>query len=150
MLSDAKALHADLVAPLLGSPVGASEEDVGALESRIGLKLPDTYRQYLVWMGRDVNGIFRGSNWFISDIESNREVLKDLLEEIGSQYELAPSHLVFFTHQGYMAAWFDASGNEVDPKCWFIHDGMQEPGMSGNFTEVLLADLKGLASCLPR
>ena len=150
MLNDAKALHADLVAPVFGSPVGASKEEVAALESQIGLKLPEAYRQYLVWMGRDFNGIFRGSNWFISDIESNREVLRGLLEEIGSSYELAPSHIVFFTHQGDMAAWFDAMGNEANPKCWFINDGMQEPCMSGNFTEVLLADLKGLASCLLR
>jgi hypothetical protein len=148
MFSAAKALHAESVAPILGQPIGATEEEIAALEGRIGLKLPDVYRQYLLWMGRDFNGIFRGSNWFISDLESNREVLVGLLEEVGSQYEVTASHTVFFTHQGYMAAWFDAAGSEADPECWFINDGMREPSVSGKFTEVLLADLKGLSSCL--
>jgi hypothetical protein len=148
MLEAAKAIHAEKIAPILGQAVGAPEDDVVALESRIGQKLPSAYREYLIWMGRDFNGIFRGSNWFVTDVEPNRQVLKDLLEEIGSTYELAPSHVVFFTHQGYMAAWFDAAGDLQDPECFFINDGMQEPGESGRFTEVLLADLKGLASCL--
>jgi hypothetical protein len=148
MLAMAKALHAESVAPILGQPIGASEEDIAALESRIGLRLPEAYRQYLLWMGRDFNGIFRGSNWFIFDLESNREVLSGLLEEVGSQYPMATSHIVFFTHQGYMAAWFDTAGSQADPECWFVNDGMHDPSVSGKFTEVLLADLKGLSSCL--
>jgi hypothetical protein len=150
MLSAAKTLHAELVAPALGPAVGASTEEVDKLERHLGFALPAAYREYLLWMGRDFNGIFRGSNWFVSDLESNRDVLKGLLDEVGSRYEVLSSHVVFFTHQGYMAAWFDAAANVPDPKCWFINDGMQEPEESGSFTEVLLADLRGLSSCLPR
>lgn len=150
MLSAAKNLHAELVAPVLGQPVGASNEEVEKLMRHLGFALPSAYREYLLWMGRDFNGIFRGSNWFVSDLESNREVLMDLLEELGSRYEVLSSHVVFFTHQGYMAAWFDAAEDEHDPQCWFINDGMQQPEEAGKFTEVLLADLKGLPSCLPR
>lgn len=148
MLGDAKRLHAELIAPILGEPVGATAAEVAALENSIGFPLPNAYREYLLWMGKDFNGIFRGSNWFISDLESNKEVLKDLLEEVDSKYKVIPSHFVFFTHQGYMAAWFDASMSEANPKCWFINDGMQEPKDSGSFTEVLIADLRGLSSCL--
>jgi hypothetical protein len=148
MLSTVKALHTELVAPVLGQPVGASLQEVAALEGRIGFRFPDAYRQFLLWMGRDFNGIFRGSSWFITDLDENREVLSELLSEVGSQYDVAPSHVVFFTHQGYMAAWFDASRNESDPECWFVNDGMREPASSGKFTKVLLADLRGLASCL--
>jgi len=148
MLTAAKALHARSVAPKLGGPVGASEAEIAKLEGRLGFSLPTTYREYLGWMGRDFEGIFRGSNWFISDLESNKEVLKGLLEEVGSRYEVTPSNLVFFTHQGYMAAWFDSAKNEADPECWYINDGMQAPAISGKFTEVLLADLTGLSSCL--
>ena len=150
MLSAAKNLHAELVAPVLGDAVGTSLEEIAQLERRLGVMLPAAYREYLLWMGQDFNGIFRGSNWFASDLEANREVLKGLLEELGSRYEVISSHVVFFTHQRYMAAWFDAAENESDPKCLFINDGMQEPELSGTFTEVLLADLKGLSSCLPR
>ena len=150
MLSAAKNLHAELVAPVLGEAVGASIEEIAQLERRLEVTLPAAYREYLLWMGRDFNGIFRGSNWFASDLEPNREVLKALLEESGSRYEALSSHVVFFTHQGYMAAWFDAAENESDPKCLFINDAMQEPEVSGTFSEVLLADLRGLSSCLPR
>jgi len=150
MLGAAKSLHAQLLAPVLGEAVGASIDEVAKLEGRLGFALPRAYREYLLWMGRDFNGIFRGSNWFVSDVESNSEVLKGLLEESGSRYEVLSSHVVFFTHQGYMATWFDAAENEPDPKCLFINDGMQQPEASGTFTEVLLADLKGLSSCLPR
>jgi len=148
MLESCRALYASSVEPKLGQPVGASEAEVTSLERRLGQRLPAAYREYLTWMGRDVHGIFRGSNWFISDLESNKDTLRGLLEEIGSHYVVAPTHLVFFAHQGYMAAWFDFTQGEADPECWYIDDGMKEPAIKGKFTRVLFADLEGLSSCL--
>ncbi len=97
------------------------------------------------WMGRDYKGIFRGSAWFIDSIYSNKETLRSLLEEAGSRYVLKESHLVSFTHQGYMAAWFDSESSEQDSDCWFMNHSMTEPNETGLFSEALLKDLSGLA-----
>ena len=138
-IESAKQFHASHVAPKLGAPVGATPDDVEALERRLGLPLPQSYKDYLLWMGRDYKGIFRGSAWFIDSIYSNKETLRSLLEEAGSRYVLKESHLVFFTHQGYMAAWFDSESSEQDPDCWFMNDSMTEATVSRSLLQRFLA-----------
>jgi len=144
----AKQFHALHVEPRIGAPVGASAADVEKLESKLGFPLPQAYRDYLLWMGRDWDGIFRGSAWFIDCIFSNHGMLRELLEEEEVEYQLKDSHVVFFSHQGYMAAWFDAESADPDPECWFMTDGLSEPRPSGRFSEALLNDMKGLAGAL--
>lgn len=141
----AKQLHAEHVTPKLGSPVGAKPEDVEALERRLGFCLPQDYRDFLLWMGCDYEGIFRGSAWFIDCVFANKEVLRGLLQEAGSRYVLKDSHLVFFTHQGYMAAWFDTESSDRNPECWFMNDSMTEPHVTGLFSYALLKDIESLA-----
>lgn len=145
-IAAAKKFHTGHVAARIGPPVGARLEEVDALEEKIGFPLPYEYRQYLIWMGRDHHGIFRGSAWFIDSIFSNKETLRGLLEEAGSPYVVKESHVVFFAHQGYMAAWFDAEQAEHDPECWFMDDGMAGPREAGVFSSLLLKDLQGLAA----
>lgn len=147
-IESAKLFHASHVAPIKGEPFGATPEEVDALERRLGLPIPHDYKEFLLWMGRDYHGIFCGSAWFIDTIFANKETLRDLLEEVGSRYVLKESHLVFFTHQGYMATWFDLETSEQDPECWFINDSMTEPVKTGFFSAELLKDLAGLAPLL--
>lgn len=147
-IESAKQFHALHIEPRIGAPIGASEAEVEALERKLGFPLPQAYRDYLLWMGRDCDGIFRGSAWFIDCVFSNQGMLRDLLEEEGVQYQTKNSHVVFFSHQGYMAAWFDAETAVPDPECWFMTDGLSEPRPTGRFSEFLLNDMNGLAGVL--
>jgi len=148
LISLAKRFHAEHLEVKLGAPVGASAAEVVALERTIGFSLPQAYKEYLLWMGKDHHGIFRGSGWFMGNVIANRTVLSYLLEETGSAYQLKNTDVVFFTHQGYMAAWFDAASEEADPRCLYVDDGDPEPRAQGLFSEVLLNDMRGLASAI--
>nr|WP_297525176.1 SMI1/KNR4 family protein [uncultured Roseateles sp.] len=127
-------------------PLGATSSEIDALEHKLNLRFPQAYREFLGWMGRDSKGPLQGSAWFIDCLLANRETLRVLLEEVGSNYVLKETDVVFFAHQGYMAAWFDAATHAPDPSCWFIDDGLVEPRPAGAFSQVLLDDLKGLTS----
>jgi len=122
--------------------------EIAALEQALSFGLPQAYKDYLLWMGKDHHGIFRGSGWFIGDLTGNRAVLSGLLEEVGSTCRLKPTEVVFFSHQGYMAAWFSAQTADPDPHCFYIDDGTQEPRATNTFSQVLLDDIRGLASAL--
>lgn len=145
LIAEARRIHAELVEPVIGRPLGLGETVLAALERRLGLRLPAAYREYLAWMGLDVDGVFRGCRWFAADVFANKNVLRELLVEQGSAFELVDTHVVFFTHQGYMAAWFDAASTQVDPDCWFFSDSLTEPRPEGRFSQVLTRDLEGLA-----
>jgi hypothetical protein len=65
----------------------------------------------------------------------------------GLSFALPKNYLSFFSHQGYMASWFELPKLSDDPPCWFYHEGMglKEPIIDGTFTEVLIKDMRGLA-----
>jgi len=138
----AKQFHAAHVEPLIGTPVGASEAEVRKLERELQLRLPQSYRDYLLWMGKDQNGILRGSDWFIYSVSSNKEVLVDMLEEDGIEYSVKQSHVVFFSHQGYMPAWFDADSASEDPPCWILNGDPTAVRPTGNFSTALLDEIR--------
>ena len=145
-LESAKRLVSEHPKESARQPVGATSSEIDALEHKLKLRLPQAYREFLSWMGRDHLGPLQGSGWFIDCLLSNRETLRIILDEVGSSYALKETDVVFFSHQGYMAAWFDAATHEPDPTCWFIDDGMGEPKEEGPFSRALLNDLQGLIS----
>jgi len=67
--------------PHLGEPVGCAESEIDALQAELGFPLPVAYRQYLLWMGADHDGIFIGCDWFLKDVKQNTAYLSDLLAE---------------------------------------------------------------------
>lgn len=151
-LKEIKQFHAKHVEPYKGKPVGCSQEEINALEKHFGYRLPEAYRQYLEWMGRDFSGIFVGSDWFITDVLDNTELLPQLLKENNIDYQLPEHYLVFFSHQGYMAAWFELPKEEDDPMTYFFSEGneVRPPSADRKFTDALFTDMQGLASVLPK
>ena len=145
-LSIVKEYYSEYVEPRYGAPKGASEMEVRLLERNIGYSLPGSYREYLLWMGKDYNGIFKGSQWFIDDVIGNNELLPELLEENHVEFNLPEKYIVFFTHQGYMAGWFDLLSTEADPMSWFFSESnsIAVPRVEGPFSCFLLNDIKGL------
>ena len=128
----------------LRSPRGASERQCRALERAIGHPLPAAYRQYLLWIGRDRNGILRGSDCFIEHVQENHEALPELLAENQVDFELPSEFLVFLLHQGYVAAWFELPATDPDPVVWVFGEGQHDhPESPGRFSEWLERALGG-------
>lgn len=146
--------HADIIEPYSGRPVGCTREEVDALERKIGYPLPEAYREYLYWMGNDRRGIFRGCDWFLGDALPNTADLPGLLAYNRIEFPLPSHYLVFFSHQGYMAAWFALPKASENPPCYFFTEGgprgpdgkAKPPTIAGTFTDVLFEDMKGMAS----
>ena len=151
-LAEAKEFHRLHVEPYKGQPKGCKDAEIIVLEASFGFELPLAYKQYLSWMGRDYDGIFVGCDWFITNVEGNTALVPELLEENGVSFELPELYLCFFSHQGYMAAWFELPKVDEDPPAWFYHEAMnmERPVVEGSFTDFLLKDMRSLAAELPR
>lgn len=132
-----------------GKPVGASETSVSELQHELGFVLPESYRQFLHWMGNDKQGALRGTEWFIDEVLSNGEFLGELLSDNGIAETASDRRVCFFVHQGYMAAWFEDVG-AADPKCRFFSEANSELVVDdvGSFTSFLLKELQGVADAI--
>ena len=82
----------------------------------------------------------------------NTALVPELLAENNISFELPEHYLCFFSHQGYMAAWFELPKSIDNPPAWFYHEAMnmKEPVIEGTFTDVLFKDLRGLAAVLSK
>ena len=150
-LIEIKQFHAQHIEPYLGKPIGCGIAEIMEFEQQIGFPLPVAYTQYLAWMGKDYEGIFRGSEWFISNLLERSAALRDLLNENQIAYVLPDHYLVFYAHQGYVMAWFDLPKLSDNPPAYFFSEGqdMNVPRIMGTFTDILFDDMRGLAPILP-
>lgn len=150
-LSEIKEFHRRYIEPYKGKPKGCQDAEIRSLEKSFDFELPIAYKQYLAWMGKDYRGIFVGCDWFISDVNRNTVLVPELLKENEISFILPENYLCFFSHQGYIAAWFELPKSEDNPLCWFYEEGLNlNPVVEGRFTDVLLKDMRGFAELLPR
>jgi hypothetical protein len=142
-LTSIKNLYATRFAPEFGEPKGCSKRDVKILEQDLGRRLPEAYREYLLWMGTDKHGRLKGSDWFLTDVRENTAVLPDLLSENEISIDQLDDQFCFFMHQGYMAAWFDLSQISGDPECFFFSEANDARKIEGptKFTDFLKEEL---------
>lgn len=145
-LKDCRDFYAEFLQVRFGDPVGATAASVSDLEQKLGFALPESYRQFLLWMGQDKNGALKGSEWFVDDVLPNDELLDEFLAD-NEVAEAVPSKRVcFFVHQGYMAAWF-VDVTATDPVCLFYSEANSEPVVvdAGAFSSFLLKELQSVA-----
>jgi hypothetical protein len=150
-LREVRKFHAEAVEPFRGVPVGSTFAEIEALQREIGYPLPEAHRQFLLWMGRDYEGVFQGCNWFIDQIPSTTAYIPRLLAANDIPPELPERYLGFFSHQGYMAAWYALPKDDEDPPVWFFRERrkpMPAPAVEGRFTDFLLKDMRGFAAAL--
>ncbi len=144
-LKNCRAFYSKELEKRYGIPVGASESSVTELQQKLDFELPESYRQFLLWMGNDRNGALRGSEWFCDDIVPNGEFLDEFLIE-NNVHLRSTKRVCFFVHQGYMAAWFDDEGTP-DPKCSFLSESNCDLVRdAGPFSSFLLKELQGVAA----
>jgi len=128
-----------------GTPIGANESEICALEQKLGKSFAPAHRAYLNWMGQDRTGILRGSDWYLGDILENTQYLPTLLSENGFELQNPDRAICFFCHQGYVAGWYYAEpgATELDPQCQLFSEGRENipPRSVGRFSEVLINEL---------
>ena len=149
-LREIKEFHSREIELYTGKAVGCSENEIKEIELKIGYDLPEAYRQYLQWMGKDYKGVFVGCDWFITDITDNNELLAELLIKNQVDYKLAKHYLAFFSHQGYMVAWFDLPKESENPTVYFFTESRESLAVKTEekFTDFLFNDMQGMASFL--
>ena len=127
-----------------GQPKGCTQEEVTGLEEEIGYELPRAYVEFLLWMGKDYNGLFRGSDWFFKDVHENTLYLPEFLSENKLDINLSEKYLAFFCHQGYMIAWFVLPKEGDDPPVFYYSEGAKskQPKNIKSFSSFLLAEIK--------
>lgn len=124
-------------------PQGCKTSEILELEGVLGCKLPQAYKEYLLWMGKFSQGPFCGSNFFLKDILENKCSLQDLLKENNLHHKFQNDILVFFTHQGYIAAWFSLPVSSEDPTVIYFSEGeTNQPKEVCSFSEFLLGQLQ--------
>ena len=126
-----------------GSVQGCSSSTIARLEGEFGCPLPAAYRDFLGWMGEHRNGPFRGSDCFPPHLASNNRRLPELLAENHIEFPLPTQFLVFFAHQGYIAAWFALPAQSDDPPVWMFNEGStSQPEQRFTFSGWLLEYLQ--------
>jgi hypothetical protein len=151
-LSEIKQFYDNNIRPYIGKPHGCTKRDVLNLEKEIGFALPDAYKEYLLWMGTDVEGIFRGLDYFFDDIIDNTKYLPELLAENHVRFALPEHYLAFFGGQGYQYTWFNLPKESEDPTAYYFCESEKsnEVVRVGSFTETLFKEMRGFATFLPQ
>ncbi len=103
-------------------PLGCSSKEIQDIEIQNNFVLPLAYKQFLSWMGRDKAGVFVGSNIFFDDIVSNTKYLEETLKECQIDFQHKGRPLCFYSHQGYIYAWFYIPYEAEDPTCFLLVD----------------------------
>lgn len=121
------------------------------LERRICFNLPLAYKKYLLWMGADEGGIFRGSTWFLKDVLDNTHYGPRLLQFNKVKYKFPSKYLVFMGHQGYMYAWLTHPKHPTrpeNPPVYFFIEGAKDKKIItyASFTDFLFAEVKYMGS----
>jgi len=101
-LDEVKALFAEINAQahLTDWVIPCTENEVSALEQKLGLVLPQTYIEFLLWMGHGAGSFLQGESVFYQDLPLDEEA-RQLLVEDGIAIPLPEDAFVFYMHQGY-------------------------------------------------
>ena len=113
---------------LRGGP--ATEPEIDYLEQSSHLRLPASYKAYLLIAGREPPDAWVGSNCLLRDLPGLREAAEQLLRDNG-QPPLPEDAFVFIMHQGYQFFYFIADGKQDDPPVFYYLEG--EPAVVRRF-----------------
>lgn len=96
-----------------------SDEEIRWIEQRLELSLPEAYKEFLQWMGKDGGPILKGSNCFYKDLLYLYQWADKLLKE-NDLFGILPSKaFVFFMHQGYQFAFMYPEDGENPPVYYY-------------------------------
>ncbi|OPH51906.1 hypothetical protein BC351_34405 [Paenibacillus ferrarius] len=85
---------------------GCIEAEIKLLEQEMGIKLPESYRQYLLAVGHYSGRLFQGSDTSFSHLKEFQDEAKELIRENNNPVVLPDSTFTFSIHQGYEIRFF--------------------------------------------
>ncbi len=121
-LEQAKNRQGDLLRVGYGQPVPCTLQEVEELEQCIGHRLPEAYREFLLWMGHAGGGVLAGTNCFYRDLRRIQASARELLEENQYAGELPKDAFVFYMHQGYQFNFFHLADGDDPPVYCYVDE----------------------------
>jgi SMI1 / KNR4 family (SUKH-1) len=108
---------------------GCTRRQIGEIEARLGVQLPNSYRRFLSRFGRDTDACaaLRGSDCCFSRLLDLRTWADQLLRESSAPFALHSQDFVFLMHQGYQFYFFRADGLSDDPPVFYFFEGWKQP-----------------------
>lgn len=107
---------------------GCSDSEIAEVQNRLGIRLPEVYREFLATMGRGAGPLFQGDSIFYPNMLNHRREIEYIIvnEEMTDYVLRLPDDAVaFLTHQGYEFFYFSAGEGE-DPAVYSFRDGALE------------------------
>lgn len=126
--------------------ISCTVEEVEEIETWLGHRLPEAYREFLLWMGHSGGGFLRGSDCFYYDLKSLWDNAQELLKEDNFPGELPENIFVFFMHQGYQFNFFYLDGDDDPPVFCYLEE---EPVKTSffqiypRFSDFILTEIEG-------
>jgi hypothetical protein len=106
------------------TPVGAKsspEEEIQQLQEKLGLKLPEAYKEFLLWAGSDGGPLYSDSCYLGAVMGCNREDAEEILREDQSSEILPEDAIVFTVHHGGYAFCFIRASEGNDPPVHYYY-----------------------------
>jgi hypothetical protein len=127
---------ADLVEQIIGlraahEIVGASPEQIAALEQALGVTVPPALRKYFERMGIAAPEFLTGTDTGMTVLADRTRGAAALLEACG--LKLDADAIVIASHQGYDVTWVRASLGDASPVFGYRED---EPAIEVRFRDV--------------
>jgi SMI1/KNR4 family protein SUKH-1 len=95
-------------------PIGCNAKEIEDVETCIGGRLPEAYREFLTWMGHSCGRFLQGSDCFYENLKDVQGYARDLLKEDHS-VEVLPEDAFVFMHQGYYFLFFRLADGDDPP-----------------------------------
>ncbi|BFT72603.1 hypothetical protein PAENIP36_40450 [Paenibacillus sp. P36] len=94
---------------------GCSEAEIKLLEQEMGIRFPESYRQYLLAVGHYSGRLFQGTDMQFLQLKELQDEANKLLRENNNPVVLPAGTFVFSIHQGYEIRFFDLTEGENPP-----------------------------------
>jgi hypothetical protein len=104
---------------------GCTADEVARLEERLGLTLPQLFRDYLRIMGRNPGNVAKGSDFLYGCLHKLTGELRDCASENG--VAIPDGVFAMLAHQGYDYLYGSTGSNQDDPPVYRFHIAFREP-----------------------
>jgi SMI1 / KNR4 family (SUKH-1) len=125
-----------------------TEEQLVRLEGWYGYPLPQSYREFLLWMGSWGGGLLVGSDCFYGDLKDIQECAREILKENNFPGVLPDDAFVFWMHQGYQFLFFRSCEGENPPVYYYLEEEPARTAFTCDYPHFSDYIIQEIESCL--
>src|SRR5690349_17158462 len=112
-LNSARTLYTNLNFRTPAQPL--AETDVQALEKQLGITFPSSYRDFLLWMGKNRAAMDTNSSWGPDDLPGLKAKILQAMKDMNFPDKLPDDAFVFWDNQDYEFAFLRLSQGDNSP-----------------------------------